>query len=228
MPRPRLLPGLTALGLLAGALLAATTPAEGSTPAARFVAAVNAARAGHGLPALRVATDMTAVAAAWAGQMAGAHDIAHDPQLRTAITGWRALGENVGMGPDVASISAAFMGSAPHRANILDPHYTDIGVGAAVGTDGTLYVVEDFRQPTRPATTGPSPAPRATPATPALTTPRATSAPPAAAPRPAHAPAGLASPAAPRPRPRAPAVRPLVDRVAVAVGFTRGVTVVAG
>jgi hypothetical protein len=39
------------------------------------------------------------------------------------------------------------MNSPDHRAQILDPGYTQMGVGTAVGKDGTLWVAEVFRTP---------------------------------------------------------------------------------
>jgi uncharacterized protein YkwD len=38
------------------------------------------------------------------------------------------------------------MASAPHRANILDRDYTQVGVGAIV-RDGRVWVAEVFRRP---------------------------------------------------------------------------------
>jgi hypothetical protein len=160
-PRARrrlLIRAAAAVLLLSGVAVPTLTaaPAAATTAAAqRFVQGINAARRVHGLPPLAVARDLGRVAAGWAATMAAAGDIGHDPQLRTAVTGWRALGENVGKGPDVASIAAAFLTSAPHRANILDRGYTEVGVGTAVDAAGMLYVVEDFREPVaKPAQPG--------------------------------------------------------------------------
>jgi uncharacterized protein YkwD len=47
------------------------------------------------------------------------------------------LGENIGWGngtlAEPAALVRAWMHSPPHRANILDPHFRDIGVGIALG-----------------------------------------------------------------------------------------------
>jgi uncharacterized protein YkwD len=57
----------------------------------------------------------------------------------TYLVGARAwaLGENIayGTGPEASprSIVSMWMHSAGHRANILNPHYRDIGIGAALG-----------------------------------------------------------------------------------------------
>jgi len=58
-----------------------------------------------------------------------------------------ALRENIytgnGMYRDAGSAHIAFMRSDPHRADILVPGLTSVGVGAAC-VNGTLWVTEDF------------------------------------------------------------------------------------
>jgi uncharacterized protein YkwD len=54
------------------------------------------------------------------------------------------LGENVGSGPSVEAIQAAFMNSPGHRANILNPEFNWAGAGVAVAGNGTVYVVQVF------------------------------------------------------------------------------------
>jgi peptidoglycan hydrolase-like protein with peptidoglycan-binding domain len=61
------------------------------------------------------------------------------------------VGENVGYGPDALTVHAAFMNSAPHRANILDRDYTEVGIGA-VTVNGRVWVAEVFRRPMRVTT----------------------------------------------------------------------------
>jgi hypothetical protein len=73
--------------------------------------------------------------------------ICHNPNLTSQVSGWQKIGENVGVGPDENSIENAFMNSTHHRDNILDPDYTLVGVGTARGSDGRLYVTQDFEKP---------------------------------------------------------------------------------
>ena len=61
-------------------------------------------------------------------------------ELPAGATHW---GENVGYGYTPATLETAFMASAPHRANILG-QYTQVGVGAATGSNGMLWVTVDF------------------------------------------------------------------------------------
>ena len=79
--------------------------------------------------------------------MAARHSYYHNPNLGSEVTGWSALAENVGKGSDAASLHQAFMGSSGHRANILSTTYTEVGVGTATDSGGTLYVVQIFRRP---------------------------------------------------------------------------------
>jgi hypothetical protein len=78
-------------------------------------------------------------------------------------TGW--FGQNVGMGPDCDAIDSAFMASPEHRGNILDPHFTKVGVGTAFNGD-TLYVTENFEGPAASAKPKPRPKPRPKPVAP--------------------------------------------------------------
>ena len=58
---------------------------------------------------------------------------------------WSLWGENVAAGqPDCASVVGAWMGSDGHRANILNPALTSIGVGAVTGANGVVYWTMDF------------------------------------------------------------------------------------
>jgi hypothetical protein len=54
------------------------------------------------------------------------------------------VGENIAMGRQAPAIHTGWMHSPGHRANILDAHYTALGVGVVEDDDGELYAVEDF------------------------------------------------------------------------------------
>lgn len=153
---------IVATALVGSAALAA--PAFAS-PAGDLGAATNASRTSNGLPALTTNASLTAVAQAWANQLAAANVLSHNPALRGQVSDWSVLGENVGMAGDIPTVQAAFMASPPHRANILDPRYTQMGVGSATSIYPScgckvLWVVVDFRRPTTVAAAA---APKATP-----------------------------------------------------------------
>ena len=44
----------------------------------------------------------------------------------------------------MSQVESMFEASGPHRANLLNGAYNQIGVGVARGSDGQLYVTEFF------------------------------------------------------------------------------------
>jgi hypothetical protein len=172
----------------------AAEPALAAEPGAEsdFVARINAARTQRGLPAYRIASDLIPVARRHAQRMAarGSGPFHNDNLANEAGDGWRRLGENVGVGPEVATLHDAFMASPGHRANILHADFSEVALGVVIGGDGRMWVVEVFRQPAG-AARAPAPPPA-----------------PAAAPRPAPAAVPAPAPAAPPRRPPAAAPRP--------------------
>jgi uncharacterized protein YkwD len=74
------------------------------------------------------------------------------PDVRISRVGlrWRASGENIAKYPDIAAAEAAFMNEPKfqpnHRANILNPDYTHVGVGVVRGADGMFYITQEFAQ----------------------------------------------------------------------------------
>lgn len=111
-----------------------------------FIAAINRERAAAGLQNVAVSGDLTAAARKHSGVMAAAADLHHNPDLGGAVGGWRKIGENVGRGPSVDAIHNAFMASPGHRDNILDPDWSEVGVGV-VEAGNTIWVTEMFRDP---------------------------------------------------------------------------------
>ncbi|MDQ6649526.1 MAG: CAP domain-containing protein, partial [Actinomycetota bacterium] len=169
MPRPRkarVRPGylirltLAVLPLLTAGVVVGT-PANAGPGEYDFVALTNSARAGAGLAPYAVAGDLSAVARGWAARMAASHSLYHNPGLYSQVSGWSAVGENIGYGGSVSVVNGLLMNSPTHRANILSRTYSQIGVGTAVASDGSLWVVEDFRLPN-----GASPPPAAAPPAP--------------------------------------------------------------
>lgn len=136
--------------VVGGLATAPVASAGGGSPsgadAAAFVGAVNGLRSSTGRGRLTVSAALTEVATGWAEQMAQSNVLSHNPRLGAQVHGWHFLAENVGVGPTVASVRDAFAASPPHRANMLDPRYTLIGVGA-VPVAGKVWIVEDFEAP---------------------------------------------------------------------------------
>jgi len=138
--------GLLALGTVA-CQPAPKSSASGtsSSEAAQMVSLINSYRAANGLPKLAQASDATAKAQQHSNEMAAAGSLYHSSSLSSGISaGWRAIGENVGVGGSVTQLESMFEASSVHRANMLNGAYNQIGVGAARGGDGRLYITEIF------------------------------------------------------------------------------------
>src|SRR5262249_52419968 len=87
---------------------------------------------------------------------------------------FRYLGENIAYGFGTAQgVMTAWMNSPGHRANILDPNYTEIGIAVAYAADGMPYLTQFFGSPMPGNPTGPSPVtpPSTTPPPPPTPTP---------------------------------------------------------
>lgn len=86
----------------------------------------------------------------WAHWMAAQNKLYHNINMVSHIEKscnvkdkWSSMGENVGYGPTSPAIFDAYMASAGHRANILQPKFTRLGVGAWA-TDKRLYTTQNF------------------------------------------------------------------------------------
>lgn len=107
---------------------------------------VNNSRASSGIAAMAQNGWMSDFAQRWAEHMAATCTLAHSPDFVTANPyNWRGLAENVGSGPSLSTVHTAFMNSAGHRANILNPRFNHLGTGVARGCD-RYWVVHEFMQ----------------------------------------------------------------------------------
>jgi hypothetical protein len=116
-----------------------------------FFDSANRERVAQQLPSLKWNSALTEAARHHALLMAKQDDLSHqlpgEPPLsqRAAQAGARfsEIGENIAVGPHAHSIHTGWMHSPGHRANILDVHFTALGVGV-IDQNGQLYAVEDF------------------------------------------------------------------------------------
>ena len=124
-------------------LLAEGASADQLSDEERFMQLINADRAANGRPGLAMDGTLRDLARAHSGTMAGAGHIFHNSNLGSQVPGgWRALGENVGVGPGVDALHIAFMNSPGHRANVLGD-YDKAGIGIVM-SGSTMYVTEIF------------------------------------------------------------------------------------
>ncbi|MGE0593904.1 MAG: CAP domain-containing protein [Vicinamibacterales bacterium] len=124
----------------------------------RVATLTNARRAAIGLPPLRVESRLSHAAGLHARQMAARGRLGHvlrgathpRPEDRLAAAGyrWQAYAENVAVGQrDPDAVVDAWMRSSSHRANIVDPALTELGVATAVDAAGRPYYVQVFGRP---------------------------------------------------------------------------------
>lgn len=116
---------------------------------------VNQERVAAGLKPLAVDYRLVSVAVAKAKDMKNNRYFDHiSPTYGTPFAMMQAVGlnvrwaaENIATNNSVAGAMAAFMKSSGHRANILDPKFTHIGVGIVYGTAfGNMYVQEFLQE----------------------------------------------------------------------------------
>ena len=107
------------------------------------LADLNATRAAHGLRPLKSRADLAAYAAKHSKEMAGPGRLFHSSGLATLCC-WARIGENVAYAGSTAQASSTLYNSAPHRANILNSSYDEVGV-AVVQSGSTVWVTEVFR-----------------------------------------------------------------------------------
>jgi len=113
--------------------------------------AVNYDRHAEGLPPLKWDAELAAAARAHVHQLAErnrlSHQFAGEPDMaeraRTAGAHFSALAENIAEAPSIDELHIGWMKSPPHRANILNPKLTAIGI--AIELRGEQYFgVQDF------------------------------------------------------------------------------------
>ena len=178
-----------------------------------FLGSINAQRAAGGLAPLTLNGGMSAAADGWTQQMVNGSFLAHAGDIVSGTpAGWTKVGENVGRGQSVASLTSAFMNSPGHRANIMDGSYTHIGIAVYTHpSDGRIYTTHRFAAlpgaapvavaPAAPTATPIPPAPTATPVPP-------TPVPAEPTPLPTLPPAPTATPIPPTPVPAEPTAEP--------------------
>jgi uncharacterized protein YkwD len=143
-PAPRRRVRIGALALLLGVVAFASVACDPVKEAASH-AEVNEVRAAAGVGALGRTPELDAKARAQADRMAAAGSISHSKDLAAGVSaGWRTIGENVAAAGTIEAAQAALEGSPKHLENMLNPAFTEMGLGVTVAGDGTVYVVQVF------------------------------------------------------------------------------------
>lgn len=117
----------------------------------QMFALVNKARADNGVAPLTWSPQITSVAEAYAKDMWTRHYFSHyspegadvGDRLIAAGIPFTFAGENLALAPTVSTAFSGLMNSPGHRANILEPRFKKIGIGAVDnGFYGTMFVQE--------------------------------------------------------------------------------------
>jgi uncharacterized protein YkwD len=148
---------VTALAATTWAAPAALGSEDGSTAAAedqvapdtmerRVVHWTNVARGNRGLPPLGFRECPDQHAEPWARHLARSGSFYHqDVTQMFSCSGVNVAGENLARGRTTArEVVRAWMHSESHRANLLKPRFTHIGVGATYAADGRIYISQTF------------------------------------------------------------------------------------
>src|ERR1700735_1355886 len=123
---------LAILLMAPGALFA--RPPQTTSPEGQLFNSLNRERSALGLPVLQWDDALASAARQHAGLLA---------RLSDAGAHCSVIAENVAVGPDPAVIHNMWMHSPGHRANILSPDLSAVGIAVAQGSSG-LFAVQDF------------------------------------------------------------------------------------
>jgi uncharacterized protein YkwD len=122
----------------------------------KLVELTNQERKKMDLPLLKLSPALSKIARSHSENMARQGKMEHVlddkgpfDRLRDAGYKFMKAGENIasGQGVTLATIMKAWMDSNGHRANILSPEYTEIGLGIARDKSGQLYFTQVFAKP---------------------------------------------------------------------------------
>jgi len=145
------------LSLLAGVsfLFTASPALAGTSSVQSLLAAVNAARASHGLQSVHLSPVLARAARAHSTDMLRHDYFAHGafgPRMAAFRVPGPTIGENLAWGTGLygqaPTIVQEWLASPEHRANLLRPGYSRIGIGIArgsfLGSGGATVVTADF------------------------------------------------------------------------------------
>ncbi len=123
-----------------------------------FFHKLNEARSKGGKPSLHLDKELSKAARRHTWEMTTKDLLYHTPSptMRSRVTNWQLIGENVGVGGTVDSLHIAFMNSPDHKRNIMEGSFKHVGIGTRM-EHGRLWVTVIFEAQTNPGTTLPMP-----------------------------------------------------------------------
>ena len=141
-----------AIGIGATACLPDTAAPPTQDPYQRAMFdAVNRDRVNAGLPGLTFSPKLSVLAGTHSCDMQRAGNLFHSNLGATInnpdFAAYWSLGENVAVAPAFYSgwdLEGIWMGSAPHRGNILNPNFNVVGIAACFAPDGQVWATQVF------------------------------------------------------------------------------------
>ena len=136
---------MLSLLVVALAIVFIAAPAEASSLEDEVLYYVNIERAANGLQPLSYSETLgeAATVRAQESSVYFAHQRPDGREVKSVLNGasYSWFGENLAVSSvmDAKKIVRAWMGSPTHRANILNRHYTQMGLHCVQGADGQLY-----------------------------------------------------------------------------------------
>lgn len=135
-----------------------TVPTDIRTQENEVIRLVNVERTKRGLQPLKANWELSRVARLKSQDMANKGYFSHQSptygspfnMMENFGIRFSSAGENIAYGQKTpAQVMTAWMNSPGHKANILSPSYTEIGVGLARNRNGVPYWTQMFIKPTR-------------------------------------------------------------------------------
>ena len=116
--------------LAVAALMVAVLAMACSPEQRHVVEEINRFRAANGVAALEWEAGAEKKATDWSYRMASAGTLSHSRLSEGIAPGWKALGENVAYNSTLDGALRALEKSPGHRANLLNPAFDHVAVGA--------------------------------------------------------------------------------------------------
>ncbi|MDF2564750.1 MAG: SCP-like extracellular [Massilibacillus sp.] len=130
----------------------AAAETKATTDEVQALSLLNHDRAKNGLAPLVYNAELNKLAETYADDMMKRGFFAHnnpegltpfDRMAKVGIT-YQYAGENLALNDTIEAAQLAFMNSPTHRENILNTHYTEVGIGVKYAPNGKVYVVQEF------------------------------------------------------------------------------------
>ncbi|MFQ5790574.1 MAG: CAP domain-containing protein [Acidobacteriota bacterium] len=119
---------------------------------------VNLERKARGIPPLKLLPRLSEAARRYSELMASSGKVSHDAdgrdmedRIRDVVPDACQFGENISKHYTVGYALGDMLGSEGHRANLLNPRFTGIGIGVVRGKGDFLYITQNFLAPCQKA-----------------------------------------------------------------------------